>query len=212
MVQSIYLICLYLPRLLTGKVVVKLFGRNDEKAAHAIYQEISITYALSQMKNFVKLAAFCEYPFALVLKYYPLGSLASMIKSTPQAFNKRRVVSFSHDIATALSVMHDRGFVHSDLKPDNVLIDADSNGMFCVLTDFGITQVVTQQSLGVQAFKVSNIRGASYAYSAPEILRGLTEGSSFHATSAVRFQTDIYSLAVSMLQILCKIKPWSNMY
>lgn len=45
-------------------------------------------------------------------------------------------------VLKALEHLHDRGVVHRDLKPDNILITSLADGARVVLTDFGAATVV----------------------------------------------------------------------
>lgn len=40
-------------------------------------------------------------------------------------------------ICIALSLMHHQNFVHNDVKPENIVIDARDNKMYVTLVDFG---------------------------------------------------------------------------
>lgn len=52
--------------------------------------------------------------------------------------------------------MHQSGFAHLDIKPDNVLLDVDDNGqMVPIITDFGISKLHDNSKNLVNAFKLS---------------------------------------------------------
>ena len=58
--------------------------------------------------------------------------------------------------------VHKMGFIHRDIKPDNILID--SNGHI-KLTDFGVSK------LGISRKEVTGTRVGTPGYQAPELVR-----------------------------------------
>jgi serine/threonine protein kinase len=64
------------------------------------------------------------------------------------------------DISTALTIMHKYGFVHNDIKPENILVDLKNNRF--VLADFGFTE--RKKSI------LNGIVG-SYGYMSPRMLK-----------------------------------------
>ena len=91
-------------------------------------------------------------------------------------------------VAEALSLAHERGIVHRDVKPSNVFVMAE--GRRCKLIDFGIAKLVDEASRagagGLQTF--------TPAYGAPE------QFSADHGV--VGPSTDVYALALVMVELL----------
>jgi hypothetical protein len=85
-------------------------------------------------------------------------------------------------LADALAAVHDRGVVHRDVKPANVLIDADDRPR---LTDFGIARIVDATRVTATGVVVGTA-----AYMAPEQVRG----------EAVGPPADVYSLGLVLLE------------
>lgn len=73
-------------------------------------------------------------PF-VVFQYVDGVSLLEMLRQ--QALDVRTSTSITAAIAEALQACHDRGFVHRDVKPANVLIERGSGRPY--LTDFGLS-------------------------------------------------------------------------
>jgi len=65
-----------------------------------------------------------------------------------------------HSLLHSYKHLHDLGFSHNDIKPENIVID-DSG--LTKLIDFGLSDSISTESL--------NFNGTP-AYSAPEVLRG----------------------------------------
>ena len=127
----------------------------------------------------------------LVLELVDGETLADRIHRGPIPF--RDVIRIAREIADALDAAHQRGIVHSDLKPAN--IKTTSDGVTKVL-DFGLAQAASIDS--ASAFSVSSeqvmptlIRGTA-AYMSPEQARG----------SAVDKRTDIWAFGCVLYEML----------
>ena len=103
-------------------------------------------------------------------------------------------VSVLRDVACALAYAHERGVVHRDIKPDNILLDAD--GGRAMVTDFGIARAIEAGS----RLTVTGIAVGTPAYMSPEQAMGERE---------VDGRSDIYSLGVLGYQMLTGRLPFS---
>ncbi|MFL5870949.1 MAG: serine/threonine-protein kinase [Solirubrobacterales bacterium] len=115
-----------------------------------------------------------ERPY-LVMEYIEGGNLADRLAEgdppEPEAL--------ARELLSALRHIHSNGVLHRDVKPENVLIDADGHAR---LTDFGIAQPTDATSL-TQAGRVIGTE----SYMAPEVRSGepATERSDLFATGTV---------------------------
>jgi serine/threonine protein kinase len=166
-------------------------------------QEVSIMFYLREEKHIAKLLGWSDTPACLIMKYYPRGSLDKWIDSKSTVKTKRLVLRFLQNISSGLMAMHNAGFAHCDLKPQNVLLDEDETGLFCCLTDFGITQIVDETTLLVKDFEVTSINGLSIHYAAPELFARFR--SAIRASDVpgeIVIKVDLYALSIVMFELL----------
>jgi hypothetical protein len=77
---------------------------------------------------------------ALVTPYAPGGTLADRIARRGGGLPPGIVAGLGADLATALGAAHAEGLVHGDVKPSNVLFDAEGQPL---LADFGVAALLT---------------------------------------------------------------------
>ncbi|MDX6398584.1 MAG: eukaryotic-like serine/threonine-protein kinase [Gaiellaceae bacterium] len=102
----------------------------------------------------------------------------------------RRALELGLDIGRALAFAHGQGLVHRDVKPQNVLLDADGRAK---VTDFGIARTLD----AVGHTETGTVLGTSH-YVAPEQARG----------ERVDDLTDVYSFGVVLWELLCGEVPY----
>src|SRR5579863_2497563 len=123
----------------------------------------------------------------LVLPYAEYGSLADLLaKEGPLPL--RRVVTFVEEVADALSFSHERGVLHRDVKPANILL----MGSHVTLADFGVASLISTETSHLMADWAG-----SPAFMAPEVW----------SFCPGRY-SDQYALAVTCFQLLTGKFPW----
>ncbi len=123
----------------------------------------------------------------LSMDYLQGGDLASWIKAGLEPVEAEEIISH---IAQALHYAHGKGYIHRDVKPDNILFREDSSP---VLTDFGIAQPLSSTT------ESKKIVVGTPAYMSPEQSQGKT----------IDARTDLYSLGVMFYQMLTKELPYN---
>ncbi|KAG0608831.1 hypothetical protein M758_8G136500 [Ceratodon purpureus] len=113
-----------------------------------------------------------------------------------------------HQIALGMKHLHEKNFVHGDLKPQNILMDCfvltHSNAKYYLMkvADFGCAQRVKSSGATVEPFR-SEI--GSLRYTAPEVLRCRKNGEPPQQPQKI----DVYSFGVVAYQVLTGV---ANLY
>ena len=121
--------------------VIKEGASNEDVAVQRFFREAQSISKL-QHPNIVGLVDFGteEELIYLVMEYVDGFSLASVIEG--QYSNPAFVVEALRQITSALAEAHDRGLVHRDLKPDNLLVVRLASGhLQFKVVDFGIARM-----------------------------------------------------------------------
>ena len=124
----------------------------------------------------------------LVLDYCPGGNLTSYIQRHKK-FNEATARFYLCEIVMALEALHSYDILYRDLKPDNVVIDAEGHAL---LTDFGLSKEGIHDNSSAKSFC------GSIAYLAPEMLRRKGHGKA----------VDWYLLGVLFYEMIMGIPPF----
>ncbi|KAI3641847.1 hypothetical protein MIR68_000116 [Amoeboaphelidium protococcarum] len=193
-------------------IVFKSVGRKltelNEIMRVSFMQELSIMYRFKDDPRFARLYAYTEEPAGILMMHYEFGSLGGYLFKRHESlqlcqfpYSKRQFIYILKLLAQALTLMHANGVAHLDIKPDNALLNIDSEGrLFPVLTDFGISRIIDQQSLKVKAMQISQLKGASLSYACPEILQ-IFRGTR-REDPQMFYLADVYSYSIVLLETM----------
>jgi hypothetical protein len=127
--------------------------------------------------------------YYLAAEYVPGGTLKERIAEG--GLSVAHALDIATDIAQGLDFAHEKGFVHRDVKPGNVLFRKDGR---VVLADFGIAKAMDGSNS-------STVAGASIGtpdYMSPEQARG----------EPVDGRSDLYSLGTVLYEMLAGTPPY----
>src|SRR4051812_33025250 len=113
----------------------------------------------------------------------------------------RRAVSILKDVARALAYAHERGVVHRDIKPHNILLAAGA----ATVTDFGVAKAITSARRSGAHGDTLTSAGTSLGtplYMAPEQAA---------ADPDVDHRADIYALGITAYEMLTGAAPFAGL-
>lgn len=176
-----------LGRLVAVKVMIPDYGRNNElierferearAIAHLEHDNIISIYQYGKQEDL----------YFIAMPYIQGSDLATELRHYQEhgeIIPVARCLALLGQIADALDYSHQRGIVHRDVKPSNILIYNHTSAK-AVLTDFGLVSWQEEMTLGT-------------AFGTP---RYISPEQATNSRSAVS-QSDIYSLAVIVYEAL----------
>jgi Tol biopolymer transport system component len=101
------------------------------------------------------------------------------------------------EVADALAYAHERGVVHRDIKPDNVLL----SGRHALVADFGVAKAVSEAG-GRHGLTSAGVALGTPSYMAPEQAA---------ADPLVDYRVDLYALGVLGYEMLSGAPPFSGL-
>ncbi|KDP40161.1 hypothetical protein JCGZ_02159 [Jatropha curcas] len=170
-------------------VAVKKLEKEIEKSEEEFMTELKII-SRTHHKNLVRLLGFCveKNQHFLVYELMANGALSDLLFGDGERPSWSLRTEMVLGIARGLLYLHEEcetQIIHCDVKPQNVLIDANYNAK---IADFGLSKLLNKD----QTRTNTNVRG-TMGYLAPEWLRN----------APVTSKVDVYSFGVMLLEILC---------
>ncbi len=180
--------------------ILRSLDKNDQRAVERFRREARAAAALAH-PNAVTIYDFVEEmgQYFLVMEYIHGPTLKQLIGQRRQ-LQPKEATEIAAQVCAVLQVAHARGFIHRDIKPQNIMLawnggtgNLSDGGAWVKLTDFGIVRVAEDAGL-----TNSGIVLGTADYLSPEQARGETlTGSS-----------DLYSLGVVMFEMLAGRPPF----
>ncbi|HEY9425853.1 MAG TPA: protein kinase [Gemmatimonadaceae bacterium] len=183
------------------KVVVKVLSPELSAAMSATRFEREIRVAASlQQANIVPVLAAGELdglPY-YTMPYVEGESLRARLGRGPLSIAE--AVSILRDVSRALAYAHERGVVHRDIKPDNVLL----SGHTAVVTDFGIAKAIAAAAAGPSGATLTQLGTAvgTPTYMAPEQAAG---------DPATDHRADMYAFGCMAYELLAGQPPFAGL-
>jgi hypothetical protein len=130
----------------------------------------------------------------LAMEHVPGEALADMFSNGAlQATSIPQRVRWTLQIARALQCAHEQGVVHRDVKPSNIRIASSARAL---ILDFGLARTLESDDMSLtESF------AGSPKYASPEQIA---------RSSSVDARSDVYSLGVTLYQLICGRAPFEG--
>ncbi|MBK9070878.1 MAG: protein kinase [Myxococcales bacterium] len=185
------------------RVAVKVIHKDLAASRDVIarfFQEARAVTAIGH-EHIVEAHDFGQAPdgeYFYVMEYLQGETLAALMVAQRQV-ELSRACKIAIQIAGALGAAHERGIMHRDLKPDNVmLIDRRGDRDYVKLLDFGLAKFFDGNTTGLTA--VGSVVGTPQ-YMSPEACQSQKQ---------VDHRTDIYALGVLLFQMVSGRLPFHS--
>ncbi|KAJ4890693.1 Protein kinase superfamily protein [Raphanus sativus] len=180
-------------------VAIKILERpeNDPEKAQLMgqqFQQEVMMLATLKHANIVRFIGACRRSmvWCIVTEYAKGGSLRQFLtKRQNRAVPLKLAVKQALDVATGMAYVHGLGYIHRDLKSDNLLISADRS---IKIADFGVARIeVKTEGMTPET--------GTYRWMAPEMIqhRPYTQ------------KVDVYSFGIVLWELLTGMVPFQNM-
>jgi len=136
----------------------------------------------------------------IAMEYIEGRTLSELIRQGPLPMDK--VLRYSSQIGSALAHAHERGVIHGDLKPPNIIV---TPGGEAKILDFGLARrsdplEFDRKTLETAPTGGDDALGGTFPYMAPEQIEG----------SDASTRTDIWSFGIVLYEMICGTRPFQG--
>ena len=135
-----------------------------------------------------------------IMPFIPGESLRARLNRGP--LSVRETTSIMKDVARALAYAHERGIIHRDVKPDNILLTGDA----ATVTDFGVAKAITASRKPGALERPASMTGEGISIGTPTYMAP----EQAVADPGVKGTADIYSLGVVGYEMLVGVPPFDG--
>ena len=174
------------------KYAVKIVDKHRILDRTRLAREVSILHSLGRHPHICYLVEVFEDESSiyLVQEYCAGGDLLKKIVEEGK-WTQERAGKVLQQVGMAMKYLHEKGIIHRDIKPDNVMLVDNSDDSDVKLIDFGLAQLVEQG-------KFTNTMCGTWAYYAPEVV----------SQKPYDHRVDIWALGVLMFILLAGYHPF----
>ncbi|KAH8098194.1 serine threonine protein kinase [Aureococcus anophagefferens] len=165
------------------------------KAARSENRDAKLVALCAETATFARVGAAC--PFVVSLRYATVSgpefaSFVDLVEGPPLGdllaaggLADADLLSLAEQLGKGLAHVHGRGVIHSDVKPDNLLVGRSGGALHLRITDFGLAATAPEPTAdavgralagaaaaadgGSQALTMDALRGCTRKYASPEI-------------------------------------------
>ncbi|GAA5965296.1 hypothetical protein JCM3765_007154 [Sporobolomyces pararoseus] len=136
----------------------------------------------------------------LILEFCPFGNALQFARNQPERMTRKRWFQWSRELVAAIALCHERGILHADIKPQNIMIAPDLSTRLC---DFGMSLFLPPPNSPRSAFPIDPHGLGTPTYSPPEFVRTLP--------STFSYPSDVFSLGVTLGVLISGREPFEGM-
>ena len=133
-----------------------------------------------------------KQPFAYFTMSFVEGETATNLIKNKGRLDQVHAIRIAMNTCAALNYAHDKGVIHRDIKPDNILVDRQGKG---IVMDFGIAKVMDQTRQTAAGTFMGTAR-----YVSPEQAMG----------KDIDGRSDIYSLGIALYELATGNVPFNS--
>ena len=167
----------------------RLYSKRFEREVRAV--------ARLNHRNIVQVYDFgTEGDVAYIVMEFIQGKELKDFFDANERFDLKTTFHLMIELLEALDFAHDAGIIHRDVKPANIMVDAERHAK---LTDFGVARVIDPDGPQGEATQTGAMVGTP-AYMSPEQIQG----------QPIDHRTDIFSAGIILYQFLTGQKPFEG--